>query len=88
MDNEEIQDMFEDLSFEDTIAHLKAMEDEKEIWVPFHLVNMYKVIQEIVRKDKDAQVATIACNTMEKYGGGYAWLEEPTISYEGGTNKW
>ena len=65
MDNEEIQDMFEDLSFEDTIAHLKAMEDEKEIWVPFHLVNMYKVIQEIVRKDKDAQVLT-TYKTVEK----------------------
>ena len=30
-DDEEIQDMFEELSFEDTITHLEAMEDDNEI---------------------------------------------------------
>ena len=35
-DDEEIQDMFEELSFEDTITHLETMEEDNEIQVLVH----------------------------------------------------
>ena len=47
--------MFEELSFQDTIAHLEAVEDEDKIQVPVHSIKMYEVIQDVARKDHEAQ---------------------------------
>ena len=50
--------MFEELSFEDTITHLEAMEEDNEIQVPVHSIKMYEVIEEVARKDHEAHVLT------------------------------
>ena len=64
-DDDEVQNMFENLSFEDTISHLKAMQDKEEIQVPFHSIKIYEAIEEVAQKDHEAHVLT-KYKTVEK----------------------